>query len=144
MSYLNEKVSYLRGLAEGMEIDSNTKEGKLLLHIVEVLGDFADEMEAMDEDIAEIDEYVEAIDEDLADIEDEIYGEIEDIDDLDDYDDYEEIEIECPSCGNTILVDEDLLCDNEDCELEIECPECEKPIYITDDCDCGCDCKDED
>ena len=35
----SEKVAYLKGLAEGMEIDKETKEGKLLNVIIDILED---------------------------------------------------------------------------------------------------------
>ena len=38
---LNEKVSYLRGLAEGLGLDENTNEGKLFTHIIDILDDMA-------------------------------------------------------------------------------------------------------
>ena len=45
MSELKEKVVFLQGLAEGMEIEEASKEGKLLKSILEVLADMADEVE---------------------------------------------------------------------------------------------------
>ena len=44
MDYLYQRVSYLKGLAEGLGIDEESKEGKLLLHIIDALEDFADVM----------------------------------------------------------------------------------------------------
>ena len=44
MSYLPEKMAYIKGLAEGLDIDASTKEGKLLLAIVDALSDTADEI----------------------------------------------------------------------------------------------------
>lgn len=133
MSYLYERVAYLKGLAEGMELDSNTKEGKLFSSIIDVLEDFADEIEELNVEFDELDEYVEAIDEDLMDLEEDIYEE-EDFDD--DFDDLEEFEeIECPACGEEIFVDEDFMCDSENCEVKIECPNCEQTIFLTEDCE---------
>lgn len=135
MSYLNEKVSYLRGLADGMELDASTKEGKILVHIIDVLDDFAEAMGELDEGLAEVSEYVDAIDEDLTDLEDDFYEEIDELDDEDDeFIDFDEIE--CPSCGEIIYVDEDML--DEEGELEVACPECDETIHITEDCDDCC------
>ena len=39
MKYLREKVSYLKGLADGLPLDENTNEGKVLRAIIEVLDD---------------------------------------------------------------------------------------------------------
>ncbi len=134
MSYLNEKVSYLKGLADGMELDANSKEGKLLVHIIDILDDFAQAIGELDEGLADVNEYVDAIDEDLSDLEDEFYDELED-EDFIDFD-----ELECPTCGESIYVDEDMF--DEDCEMEVACPECDETIHISEECgDCCCDDK---
>ena len=87
MDYLVQRVSYLKGLADGLGIDETSKEGKLLLQIVEVLEDFADVLQETIENQMDLEEYVNFIDEDLADVEDEIYESDEDYD-YDDYEDY--------------------------------------------------------
>ncbi|HHY82287.1 MAG TPA: hypothetical protein GX505_06365, partial [Clostridiales bacterium] len=71
---LNEKVSYLRGLVEGMGIKEDTNEGKLFVSIIDVLDDMAQAISELETAQAEMEEYVETIDEDLADIEDEVFG----------------------------------------------------------------------
>ena len=58
MSYLYEKVSYLKGLADGMEIGSDSKEGKLLVKMIEVLEEITYSIEDIEQDIEEIDEVV--------------------------------------------------------------------------------------
>lgn len=90
MSYMHEKVAYLKGLAEGMKIASDSKEGKLLHQIIEVLADFSDELDEvydelddLTEAVAEIDDYMEALDEDLTDLEEDMYD--FDVDDMLDY-----------------------------------------------------------
>ena len=69
MKYLYEEVAYLKGLAEGLEISTESKDGKIIHKIVEVLEVFADAIVDLDEEQSELSEYVESIDEDLADIE---------------------------------------------------------------------------
>ena len=49
MGFLSERVSYLRGLADGMKLDQNTNEGKLLKEIIELLDDIAVSVEDMEE-----------------------------------------------------------------------------------------------
>ena len=73
MKYLYEEVAYLKGLAEGLEISKETKEGKIIHKIVEVLESFADAIVDLEEEQADLIEYVESIDEDLADMEEDIY-----------------------------------------------------------------------
>lgn len=74
MEYLNERVSYLRGLADGLGIDDSTKEGKIILAILDTLEDFADAINELEASHSELDDYVGEIDEDLSEIENQIYG----------------------------------------------------------------------
>ena len=85
MEYLMQKVSYLKGLADGLGIEDSSKEGKLLLHIVETLEEFADVLDETVDNQLDLDEYVNFIDEDLADVEEDIYG-LDDEEDDDDFD----------------------------------------------------------
>jgi len=137
MSYLKERVAYLRGLAEGMQISESTNEGKLIKAMLEVLDDFALAMDDVEEVQEQLSEQVDNIDEDLAEIERVIFEE-----ECDDEDIYFS-EIECPYCNETISVDEDMIDDDGE---TIECPSCHKKIELEWDCDCGCeDCQsDED
>jgi predicted Zn finger-like uncharacterized protein len=134
MDYLFEKVSYLKGLSDGLEIDETTKEGKLLLKVVETLEEFAEAIADLDEEVEELVEFIDIIDEDLSDLEDFIYDE----------DDFDFDEFECENCGTIIYVDEDDF--DEDGNVEVVCPNCEEEYVITDDfespCCCDCDCDD--
>lgn len=146
MKYLYEEVAYLKGLAEGLEISKETKEGKIINKIVDVLESFADAIVELEEEQIELIDYVESIDEDLSDIEDDIYEE-EDEDDEDDDEEYNYIEMECPNCNDFVEIDEELLY-NED--IDIVCPNCQAVILssedeceCSDECICDCDCHDE-
>ncbi|MBC7087253.1 MAG: hypothetical protein H5T96_02055 [Tissierellales bacterium] len=93
MDYLAQKVAYLKGLADGLGIDESTKEGKLLLSIVETLEDFSDVIGDLIDDHLDLEEYVNFIDEDLADVEEDIYGDESDYefdDDEFDFDEYDD------------------------------------------------------
>ncbi|MBF8982650.1 hypothetical protein IZY60_03765 [Lutibacter sp. B2] len=129
MNYLYEKVSYLRGMAEGMEVSESSKEGKLMLNILDLLEEFADVLGEVREEVKELDEYVESIDEDLAEVEDELFED-------DDEDDV--IEVECPNCGEVMFVDDEVLDDTDDA-TELVCPSCHEKIYIEESC-CDSDC----
>ena len=108
MDYLIQKVSYLRGLADGLGIDESSKEGKLLLHIVDTLEEFADVLDETIENQEDLEEYVTFIDEDLADVEDDIYGEDDEDDDCYydddefDFDDFCEDDDCCCHCDGEI------------------------------------------
>ena len=136
MKHLYEEVAYLKGLAEGLEISNDNKEGKIIHKIVDVLESFADAIVELEEEQIELIDYVESIDEDLADIEDDIYEEDEDDED----DEFNYIEMECPSCNDFVEIDEDLLYDED---VDIVCPNCQSIILSADELDSDCDCYDE-
>lgn len=143
MKYLYEEVAYLKGLAEGLEISKDSKEGKIIHKIVDVLESFANSIVNLEEEQTDLIEYVESIDENLADIEDDIY---EDGEDDGDDEDFSYIEMECPNCSDLVEIDEDLLYDDE---VDVICPNCQAIILSAEDeddeyistgcCDCDCD-----
>ena len=140
---ITEKVAHLKGLAEGMEISADTKEGKLLLAIIDVLDDVSLAIEDIDNYTEELAAQVDEIDADLADLEDECYGDDDcDCCDCDCEDDM--YDVCCPNCEEEFSVDEETLLDG--C---VECPNCGEHLEFDidccdDDCDCGCcDCEDE-
>ena len=140
MKYLYEEVAYLKGLAEGLEISKETKEGKIIHKIVEVLDSFADAIVELEEEQIDLIEYVESIDEDLADMEDDIYDDEDSEDDEDE--NYSYVEMDCPNCSHLVEIDEDLFYNDE---IDIVCPNCKAIILSSDDDDdsyiecCGCD-----
>lgn len=119
MEYLYERVAYLRGLCEGLGIVEETKEGKVLAEIVELLGEFADSIVELSDRTEDLEIYTEAMDDDISDLEDELFA--EDDEDDDDYEPIGFIQMKCPSCGEEVEIDEDLLYDEES---DILCPSC--------------------
>lgn len=102
MNYLYEKVAYLRGLAEGLGIGEESKEGKLLLHVIDTLDDFADAIEDVVEEQEYLGEYVSYIDEDLDDVEEDLYGFDDDYHPLEEYYDenFEDMDFEILCCDD--------------------------------------------
>ena len=86
MSKLTDKISYLQGLAAGMKLNPEKDSHKLILGMLDVLGEVGDAYEALAEAHGELSNYVESIDEDLADLEEDIYGDDKDPEDDDDND----------------------------------------------------------
>ena len=130
---ITEKVAYLRGLAEGMKLDSSTNEGKLTLAIIDTLDDIALTVSDLEDTVAELSAQVDEIDDDLGELEDEVYSDGCDDED-EDFDDTL-YEVESPSCGDIICLDEEMLD-----EGEIDCPNCGEKLefdFEDGDCDCG-------
>jgi len=69
MENLSKKVGYLKGLMEGMDIDTASANGKLMTGIVELLGELSDRVEVIDELLDDLNDYVESIDDDLSELE---------------------------------------------------------------------------
>ena len=123
---LSERAAYIKGLAEGMELDTASKEGKVIAALIELCSDMAEEIAALDERVDTVHAYCEELDEDLGEVEELLLEDDEcdcDCDDCcccdDDCDcDEEYFEVECPSCGETVCFDSSI--DPE----ELTCPAC--------------------
>ena len=112
---ISEKVAYLKGLAEGLELSDKSKEGKLISVIIDLLDDIALEIEDMKEEQCDLEDGLDAVSDDLADLESLVYEE-ESEDDEDDEDCYETT---CPNCEEEIYFDDSVLD-----EGEVICPNC--------------------
>ena len=122
-----EKAAYLKGLMDGMDLDTEKAEGKMIAAIVDLLGDMAKRVKDIEDTTIAISDELDEIEEDLDAIEDFIMD--EDDEDFEDYEedeldwdedeDYEEgfdfgdedsiiYEVEC-ACGEVINFDEETL-----------------------------------
>ena len=93
---IKEKTAYLKGLADGLEYDKSTKEGKLLAAIIDLLDEIAVEIDGLNQDVDYLSEYTEELDKDLGDVEEYIFDDDEDFEDEDDYED--ECDGDCENC----------------------------------------------
>ena len=134
---ISEKSAYIKGLMDGLNLDTDKAEGKLIAALVELMGDVTKKLTdvedttiAISDELDEIEEDLDAIEDYILDDEDEDYDDYDD-DDFDDYDedDYDDegfdfgdedttiYEVKC-ACGNVITFDEDtleegsIICDN--------------------------------
>ena len=119
-----EKVAYLKGLAEGLGLDAESKEGKLFAAIIDVLDEMAEEILDLEEEMADIEEGLDAVSDDLSEVEETLYELEDEFDDDDDEDEDEEDEEDCfmttcPACEEEIFFDETVLEDGE-----VVCPNC--------------------
>ncbi len=139
MSELKEKIAYLQGLAEGIQLDKESKEGKLFNAVIDVLDEIAVAIDGVSNNQLEMQSYLEAIDEDLGDVEDDLYGDEEfdyEGDDECDQNCCEEcscnyVEVACPNCHDLLQLDSCMLEDND--VTEITCPNCNEIIYVNED-----------
>lgn len=124
MSRISEKVAYLDGLMEGLNIHDD-KYAKIFTAIVDALDVIAEEMSDHDDALADLEESVDEIFENLDEYDDFLYGN-EDEEEDDDFDEDDFFEIVCPNCGETIYFDQDML-DSPD---GLICPNCNEPIEL--------------
>ena len=125
---ISEKAAYLKGLMDGIDLDTEKAEGKMIAAMVELIGDMAkkltdiedttiaisDELDEIEEDLDAIEDYIlDEEDEDEEWEEDDEYG-FDDDEDFDeegfDFGDEDSIiyEVKCV-CGNVINFDEETL-----------------------------------
>ena len=133
---ISEKAAYLKGYMDGLNLDTEKPEGKMIASIVDLLCDITKRVADIEETTIAISDELDEIEEDLDAIEDYIMDEDEDYDDdyEDDFDEYDDdfedegfdfgdeettiYEVKC-ACGNIIDFDEETLE-----EGSIKCPEC--------------------
>ena len=124
---ISEKSAYLKGLMDGLNLDTEAAEGKMIAAIVDLLGDVSKKLTAVEDTTIAISDELDEIEEDLDAIEDFILDEEDDEYEDDDYDfddedddDFDEegfdygdedttiYEVEC-TCGEIIDFDEETL-----------------------------------
>jgi len=145
---INEKAAYLKGLMEGLQLDTEKAEGKMIAAIVDLLGDVTKKLTnvedttiAISDELDEIEEDLDAIEDFIMDEDDDDYDDDDDEDD--DYEDYEDddeydeegfdfgdedttiYEVKC-ICGNVIAFDEETLEAGS-----IVCDECGETLEFT-------------
>ena len=125
---ISEKVAYLKGLADGLDLDKEpSKEGKIIAKIIDVLEDVGFAVEDLEVEVEALTDGMESMAEDLSDVETALSDEDDEDEDDEDEDDTLDLsdlgddffEIECPSCGEDIVIDESVLDIGE-----VTCPNC--------------------
>lgn len=126
MDSIKYKVNHLNQFMEELDINVDSKEGKLFTEILKVLNSLAEEIESLQCAKNDTEEYIESIEEDLINVKDYIYGYDDSLDfedeDLNEEEDY--VEINCEGCNEVIYVEKDLYNSRED----IICPNCQSYI----------------
>ena len=141
---ISEKSAYIKGLMDGLNLDTEKAEGKLIAALVDLMGDVTKKLTDVEDTTIAISDELDEIEEDLDAIEDYILDEEDEdyYDDEDDFDDYDEddfedegfdfgdeettiYEVKC-ACGNVIAFDEETLE-----EGSIVCDECGETLEFT-------------
>ena len=136
-----EYSAYIKGLLEGLQLDQNKPETKVINALCGIIEQMADEIETLKKDNETLFDYAEELDQDLGELEELVWDEddcdcCDDDDDDDDCccgccgdDDEEDDEDDsdfycamCPHCGEKVYFDDTI--DPED----ILCPACHKPL----------------
>ena len=128
MNDIRAQVAYLQGLAEGLDLDGGTPEGRVLSAVLEVLGEMADELTDVVDAQAELAEYVEDVDYDLGALEETIYSDDDDTGEVVRFVPEDEmLQLEdgvaltvCPECGETLAAAAGMVDD----DLDVVCPNC--------------------
>ena len=119
---ISEKVAYLKGLAEGLDLDvEKSKEGKLISVMIGILEEVAMSIEDLEENDLDLGEEIDVLSDDLADVEEVVFG--DDFDEDEDEEDY--FEVECPNCEEPLIIDDEVLA-----EGVIQCPNCEEKFSL--------------
>ncbi len=130
MSDISNRAAYLKGLADGLKLNTESAEGQLIDGILNLLGEMAEELEMLDSEQAFLADKIDEVEEVMDMVADEVYG-------CDEDDEF--YTLVCENCGAEIDVTGDDLDDIADGVFN--CPECGEIIELDfDGCDCGCDC----
>jgi phage FluMu protein Com len=117
MKDISERVSYLQGSSEGLNIKDGSPQGKVLSGMLSVMEDMADIIAVIQRELDEIKDYVDSIDQDLLDLEEDYRR-----------DQGQMIEVKCPNCGEKLWMESDD--ENYDDAMEITCPKCNEVVFI--------------
>ncbi len=116
MMNITEKVAYLKGLMEGLNLDEKDDTVKVIKAVIDVLDDIALTVSDLDDEVGLIGAQLDEVDDDLALLEDDFYEDWEDDDE--DYGE-EMFEVVCPACGETVYFEDSALDDDY-----VVCPAC--------------------
>ena len=98
---ISEKAAYLKGLMDGLELDTEKAEGKMIAAMVDLLGDVTRRLTdveettiAISDELDEIEEDLDAIEDFILDEEDDDYYDDDEDEDEDEDEDYDEDDFE--------------------------------------------------
>ena len=132
---INERAAYIKGLFDGMELDMNDKQNKILKSLIDLVSDMAEEVSELGQCYDDVCDQIDTLDENVTDLEEILFEEDND-------DDYDEIyggdnkpcdckkssneeetvyEVTCPTCNETIALTEEAVLQGS-----MKCPKCDE------------------
>ncbi|MDO4730831.1 MAG: hypothetical protein Q4B14_01695 [Clostridia bacterium] len=130
MSLLS-KAAYLKGLADGLKLDEDKKEQKVLLAVIDLFQEIAEKVDSLDEKAVAVEKELDMLDEAINDMGEFIYEQSEDMDFCSDDCDCDcdccgdEACVICPTCGKCVELSEEQLKDGS-----LACPECGEELEL--------------
>ena len=123
---ISEKSAYLKGLMDGLSLNTESDEGKMIAAIVDLLGDLTKKVTDIEDTTIAISDELDEIEEDLDAIEDFIMDEEDDYDDFEEDEEWDDEDCDCEegfdfgdddttiyevtcACGEVIAFDEETL-----------------------------------
>jgi len=132
---LTEKIAYMKGLLDGMDLKGDTKEGKAILQMADVMEEMAVYIDDLQSQVDELTELCDLLDHDLGDVESDLYGDDDDEDEDEDDDDDDEDD-DYP-LGKVLSADyEDTAYEDDDDEYDevqyvVNCPSCDETVNLS-------------
>lgn len=141
---ISEKLAYIKGLRDGVGLDAEKPEARVIDAVLDLLGDISTAISDLDDQALAVSDELDEMEDSLDLLEDVVFGDDEDEDD--DYESYDEdeddedesddededddeavydfgdevvYELSCPACGESITIDEEMLERGS-----IKCPKC--------------------
>ncbi|HJH62434.1 MAG TPA: zinc-ribbon domain-containing protein [Firmicutes bacterium] len=120
---ISEKVAYIQGLFDGMGLDkSESGESRILAEMLEVLKQVGEQLDSVDATLDEFGEEIDALSDDLSDVEEAVFDDEGDEDELDE----DFFEVDCPNCGNQLVIDDEVLEAGA-----VDCPACGQKFALS-------------
>ncbi|MGE5605008.1 MAG: CD1247 N-terminal domain-containing protein [Bacteroidota bacterium] len=128
MEELREKAAYMRGVLEGINFNGDEKQKRLWESLIDFCDGVADDLGQLEDSHDEFADYIEAIDEDLCTLEKYFYNNEEEDEDSREVtftsdQEHGVMEMNCPFCNQGLYFEDD------EGEYEVVCPECGKVIW---------------
>lgn len=117
MKDISDRVSYLQGLSEGLNINDGSPQGKVLSGMLSVMEEMSEAIFCIQRELDEFKDYIESIDQDLLNLEEDFSRDQDQV-----------MEFKCPNCGEKLWVESDD--EDYDDAMEITCPKCNEVVFI--------------